>query len=86
MKKNLTSNAILNTINQVASIVFQFVSFPYVTRVLQTENYGKYSYAHSIINYFILLAALGTSSYAIREGAKVREEKKKKLILFNIKI
>lgn len=69
--KSLSKNAMLNTINQTCSILFQFVTFPYISRILQTDNYGRVAYCNSIMNYFLLLASLGTSSYAIREGAKI---------------
>ena len=46
-------------------------------RVLGVENIGKVSYTGSIISYFILFAGLGVSSYAVREGAKVRDNKEK---------
>ena len=36
---------------------------------------GKYNFANSIINYFVLIAGLGISSYAIREGARIRDNK-----------
>lgn len=73
-KKSVAKNAVLNTINQTSSLLFQFVSFPYISRILQTDNYGKINYCNSIMGYFLLLAALGTSSYAIREGSKIRDD------------
>lgn len=48
---------------------------PYVTRVLGSENYGKYSYCLSIVNYFMLISALGISAYATREITAIREDK-----------
>lgn len=35
---------------------------------------GKINYSNSIISYFSMIAALGVSSYAIREGSKLRDD------------
>lgn len=74
-EKSLGLNAILNGIKSVLSIIFPLITFPYVSRILQVENLGKYNFALSSVNYFILIAGLGISNYAIREGAKYREDK-----------
>lgn len=76
-QKSLGVNAILNGIKQCCSIIFPLITFPYISRVLGSDGYGKYSFSYSVTNYFILLAALGIYTYAIREGAKIREDKKK---------
>lgn len=76
MKKSIKVNALLNSIRSILYILFPLISLPYATRVLGVENIGKVNYVSSIISYFSLLAALGISTYAVREGAKVREERK----------
>lgn len=76
MKNNsLGKNAILNGIKSVVTLLFPLISFPYVAGILQVDNLGKYNFAFSIVSYFVLLAALGIPTYAIREGAKFRENK-----------
>ena len=74
-KKKIGINAILNVIRQGLSVIFPLITYPYALRVLGAESIGKVSYAQSIISYFSLIAMLGVSSYAIREGAKRRTEK-----------
>lgn len=76
-KKSLKTNAILNAIRQSCSVVFPLTTFPYISRILGGENYGKYSFANSIISYFSLLSALGVSNYAVREGARIRDQREK---------
>ena len=73
---SLKLNAILNVIRQLSTLVFPLITFPYVTRILQSENYGKINYSSSINSYFALIAALGFSLYAMREGAGLRDNKK----------
>lgn len=73
-KESLAKNALLNSIKQVCTIIFPLITFPYASRVLGAENYGKIGFSSSIVNYAILIAALGISNYAIREGAKRRND------------
>lgn len=81
--KSVGKNAILNVIKTFCSIAFPLITFPYVTRVLRAENLGKVNYANSIIQYFVLIAILGTATYATRECAGVRDDKKKLNALAN---
>lgn len=73
-KDSIKLNALLNMMKQCCAIIFPLITFPYISRVLGPESYGKYSYGNSIVSYFSLIAGLGISTYAIREGARVREE------------
>ncbi len=75
--KRLAKNAVLNTIKTVSGIAFPLITFPYVSRVLGVEPLGIYNFATSIISYFLLIAGLGISTYAIREGSQYREDKDK---------
>ena len=75
-QKSLGVNALLNGIKQCCSIIFPLITFPYISRVLGSDGYGKYSFSSSVTSYFILLAALGIYTYAIREGAKIRDNQK----------
>lgn len=76
-KKTLGFNALMNGLKNVTNIIFPLITFPYVSKVLEVDHLGKYNFAYSVISYFILFAALGISTYAIREGAKFRENKNK---------
>ena len=68
-------NAMLNSIRSIMSIIFPLITYPYVTRVLQAENLGKVNFASSTLSYFSLIAVLGLTSYAAREGAGLRNNK-----------
>ena len=72
MKKSIGVNAVLNFIKVGCSIIFPLITFPYASRVLQVESMGKVNYANSIVSYFALFAALGITTYGVREGAKKR--------------
>lgn len=72
-KKNIKLNAVLSALHSCFSILFSLVTYPYAVRVLGVENIGKISYSASIISYFSLIAMLGIRTYAIREGAKLKD-------------
>lgn len=76
-KKSLGINALLNGIKSVISIIFPLITFPYISSILQVDNIGKYNFANAFVGYFALVAGLGISTYAIREGAPIREDKKR---------
>lgn len=73
--KSLKLNAFLNTVRNVLNMVFPLVTFPYVSRVLGANGLGIYNFSNSIVSYFLLLAGLGISTYAVREGAKYRKNR-----------
>lgn len=67
--------AIINGIKTGLSIVFPLITYPYITRVLGVEQVGAYGFSYSVINYFYLISALGINTYAIREGAKYKNDR-----------
>lgn len=74
MSKSLKVNAILGLIQKTCHIIFPLIIFPYLSRVLGPESYGKFSFSNSIISYFLLAAMLGVNTYAVREGARIRDD------------
>ena len=73
--RSIKVNAILNTTKQICMIIFPIITFPFASRVLGTFYFGKVNFGASIISYITLIAGLGISNYAIREGAKLRDER-----------
>lgn len=76
MNKSIKTNAILNAIRQCISILYGIFTIPYVSRILGNDGYGKINFSISLVNYFILFAGLGISTYAVREGARIRNDRK----------
>lgn len=74
---SLKKNAVLNVVKQSCNIVFPLITYPYVSRVLLSANLGRYSFADSIINIAMTFAGLGISTYGLREGARIRSDKRK---------
>lgn len=75
--KSLALNAFLNSVRSILNILFPLITFPYVSRRLTVNGMGIYNFSNSIVSYFLLIAALGVNTYAIREGAKFRNNKEK---------
>ena len=73
--KKLLFDAFLNVTKQFANIVFPLITFPYITKVFGADYYGKYNYTVSIINIIALIAGLGISNYAIREGSRLKDDR-----------
>ena len=74
-EKSMGLNAILYASRTVLSIIFPLITYPYAARVLEVENMGAVQYTASIISYFLLVAELGITTYAMREGAQYRDNK-----------
>lgn len=75
MKKSVKINGLLNVVQRCCHILIPLLIFPYLTRILGAENFGKFSFANSIISYVILVAMLGVNTYAVREGARIRGDR-----------
>ena len=76
-KKSLGVNAFLNGLRSVLNLFFPLITFPYASRVLSVSGIGIYNFSNTYISYFILIAGLGVATYAVREGAKYRDNKDK---------
>lgn len=76
-KKSLGLNAFFNGMRSVLSLIFPLITFPYISRVLSVSGIGIYNFSNTYVSYFILIAGLGIATYAVREGAKYRNQKEK---------
>jgi O-antigen/teichoic acid export membrane protein len=76
-EKSIRKNFILNIIKTIMNIIFPLITFPYVSRILLPEGVGKVNFAQSIIAYFVVVSAVGISTYGVREAAKIRDDKDK---------
>ena len=76
MSKSVAKNALFNAVRTVSYMLFPLITYPYVTRTLLAENLGKVDFTTSLISYFTLIAGLGITSYATREGAAYRQDRK----------
>ena len=72
----LKENTFYNMLKTVCTIMLPLITFPYSSRILHAENIGKINFGTSIVNYFTLIAALGITTYAVRECSRVKNNAK----------
>lgn len=77
MQNNIQKNTLYNIIKSCSTVVFPLITFPYISRVLLTDNVGKVNFSNSVVSYFSLIASLGITTYAVRECSKVKHDKNK---------
>lgn len=75
--KSIKANVLLNTVKQFCSLAFPLITITYANRVLGVENIGMFSFSQTTVSYFAIFAALGVSAYGMRNGARIRGDKKK---------
>lgn len=75
MSKSLVKNSFFNVIYQLLNVLFPLVTAPYVARILLPDDVGKVAVAQNWAQYFIVFAALGLPTYAVREIAQHRKRK-----------
>ncbi len=73
LKKNILYSSFLTT----SLYIFQFITYPYVARVLGVTNIGICNFAQSIVQYFTLFSMLGISALGVREIAKNKGDRRK---------
>ena len=76
-RTSIKRNTVFNTIKSVFGIIYPLITFPYISRILLTENIGKINFGNSIVSYFSLIASLGVTTYAIRECSKYKSDRLK---------
>ena len=76
-QKSIKKNTLYSILKNGSAILFPLITFPYISRVLLTENVGKINFGLSIVSYFNLIASLGIATYAVRECSAVRDDKER---------
>ncbi len=69
MNKSIKRNYLYNMLYEAFLLVVPLAVTPYVSRTLQVDAMGQYSFMLSIATYFTLLASLGFDRYAQRQLA-----------------
>ena len=71
---SIKRNFIFDLLNNITGLLFPLMTFPYISRILNPEGIGEVAFAQSIISYFVMVAALGIPTYALREVAKLKND------------
>lgn len=75
MSSSVKRNFALNLINTISGLLFPLVTFPYASRILLADGIGLVQFFQGIIGYISLCTSLGIPLYAVREIARVRDDK-----------
>lgn len=75
MKKSVTNNVIYNMLFQFFTTFLPVITTPYLSRTLGVEQSGVHSFVESIVTLFTIFGSIGTSLYACRKIAYVRDNK-----------
>ena len=79
IKKNFTYKSILT----ISNYLMNFVTFPYVSRVLGVERIGLVGFVDNTVNYFLLFATMGIGFLGVRKIASVKENKLQRSQVFS---
>lgn len=74
IKKNFAYKSVLT----LSTYLINFITFPYVARVLGVERIGLVNFVDNTVNYFLLFATMGIGLLGVREIAAVKEDKKRR--------
>ena len=74
IKKNFAYKSVLT----LSTYLINFITFPYVARVLGVERIGLVNSVDNTVNYFLLFATMGVGLLGVREIAAVKEDKKRR--------
>lgn len=79
LKKNILYNILLTT----SLYVLQFVTYPYVSRMLGVTGIGITNFAQSVVQYFIMFSMMGVNTLGTREIAKCNGDGAKRNKVFS---
>ncbi len=88
----IRKNLVYGTLLRLSNVIFPLVTFPYAASVLLPAGLGKVDFSLSVVQYFVAFSQLGIPAYAVRECAKVRDNKRalakcvQELLIINIVI
>lgn len=77
MSISVRKNFIYNVVFQVVILIVPLITTPYVSRILGADNIGRFSFATSLVTYFVVFATLGSTIYGQRAVAFYRDDKEK---------
>ena len=75
--KSLGKNALYNIIYKCLNLLFPLVTAAYVSRILLPIGVGKVAASQNIVQYFVILAALGLPSYGVKKIAEFSHDEHK---------
>lgn len=75
--RNFYTNVIWQYVLQLAKYILPFLSFPYLTRVLQPETFAVYAYVTTLMSILQIIVDYGFTLYGTKVVSKIRLNKAK---------
>lgn len=79
IKRNFAYKSVLT----LSNYLMNFITFPYVSRVLGVERIGLVGFVDNTVNYFLLFATMGVGLLGVREIASVKENRLQRSQVFS---
>lgn len=83
-KKRININYLFNVSYQIFALIVPVILTPYISRTLGVEQIGIYSFTYSIVSYFVLIATLGTSTFAVKKIGEYKDCESRSINFFNV--
>ncbi|MCI2128136.1 MAG: flippase [Sphaerochaeta sp.] len=80
--QSIKKNYAYNLFYQLLTAFIPLVTAPYLSRVLEPEGIGAFSYTSSVVTYFTLFAALGTANFGQREISYCQQDRERRTVVF----
>ena len=80
--KSIKRNYIYNASYQVLILIIPFITIPYISRVLTPGSIGRFTFVHSIVQYFSLFAGMGVGIFGQREISYYQDNRKERSRVF----
>lgn len=79
---SLAKNTFYNIVYKCLNMLFPLVTTIYVSRILLPVGIGRVSSAQNIVQYFVIIAALGIPTYGIKKVAECGSDKERRSKVF----
>lgn len=70
---SIKRNFIYKSVLTLSNYLINFITFPYVSRILGVEHIGLVNFVDNTVNYFLLFASMGINILGVREIASVKD-------------
>lgn len=78
----IKKNFLYSSAYQLLTIITPIITTPYLSRTIGAEGNGTFSFTQSVVNYFVLFAILGMSSYGVRAVAECGNDRARRSDVF----
>lgn len=75
MQRKILKNFFYHGTYQILAMIFSMIAVPIVSKALGSTGVGLFKYITSITTYFMMIAGMGLSTYAVRKVSSVKQNR-----------